>query len=39
LFELHPNIKFMMYVVESFVKPTEWHHTNLEYQSLTMLRQ
>lgn len=39
LFELHPNIKFVMHVVESFVKPTEWHHTNLEYQSLTMLRQ
>jgi hypothetical protein len=39
IFETHAKMQFEMYVPDNFIKPTVWNHANLEYQSLTMLRQ
>ena len=39
IFELNQNMKFVLYCLDSFVKPMEWNHTNLEYRSLTKFTQ
>lgn len=39
IFELHAKTLFQMYVPDNFVRPKDWNHANLEYKSLTMLRQ
>jgi len=39
IFELNQNMKFVLYCLDSFVKPMEWNHTNLEYRSLTKFMQ
>lgn len=39
IFEIYTKISFQIYVPDNFIKPNVWNHTNLEYKSLTMLRQ
>ena len=39
IFEIHTKMSFEIYVPDNFIKPKDWNHTNLEYKSLTMLRQ
>ena len=39
IFELYTKMSFEIYVPDNFVKPMMWNHANLEYKSLTMLRQ
>lgn len=39
IFELNQNMKFIWFHAKSFIKPTQWNYTNLEYRPLTKLDQ
>ena len=39
IFEINAKMQFRLYVPDNFIKPKDWNHTNLIYQSLTILRQ
>jgi hypothetical protein len=39
IFEINAKMQFQLYVPDNFIKPKDWNHTNLTYQSLTKLRQ
>jgi hypothetical protein len=39
IFEINVKMQFQLYVPDNFIKPKDWNHTNLAYQSLTKLRQ